>query len=262
MFLMQQRRPPAGANWNPKKHRGEPSALEKKTLSTDRHNHPNGAPTKRKPTSIVVADDHCFMREIISRMLGREEEKYAVLAEAADARSALSTCEQLQPDLLILDINLPDESGIDVVPRLKRLAARTRILLCTAYVTDDRVLDALRSGADGFVEKTNTWHDFADAVERVSRGERYFSSRSSMASAVLPPATRAEVQTRSTVALSVRQKEVLAHVAQGCSSKDIAEKLGISVGTVDVHRVNLMKKLHIRNVAGLVVFAFRAGLIR
>ena len=252
----------ANANRDPKEHRRERLGVEKRTISTNRHIQPNGPPTKLKPISIVVVDDHCFMREIISRMLGREEKKYIVVAEAADARSALATCAQLQPDLLILDINLPDESGIDVVPRLKRLAARTRILLCTAYVTDDRVLDALRSGADGFVEKTNTWTDFADAVERVSRGERYFSSRNSMASAVLPPATRAEVRTRSTVALSARQKEVLAHVAQGCSSKDIAGKLGISVGTVDVHRVNLMKKLHIRNVAGLVVFAFRAGLIR
>lgn len=243
-------------------HRGLRAVKKNKSGETSNDNQRDGGPKKPRPISIVVVDDHCFMREIISRMLGREDEKYVVVAEAGDARSAVAACEQLQPDLLILDINLPDESGIDIVPRLKHVAARTRILLCTAYVTDDRVIDALRSGADGFVEKTNTWHDFADAVERVSRGERYFSSRSSMASAVLPPAARAEVQTRSTVALSARQKEVLGYVAQGCSSKEIADKLGISVGTVDVHRVNLMKKLHIRNAAGLVVFAFRAGLIR
>jgi DNA-binding NarL/FixJ family response regulator len=215
-----------------------------------------------KPISIVVVDDHCFMRELISRMLGRHADRYKVVAEAGDATTAFDVCATLQPDLLILDINLPDESGIDAVPKLKKLSPHTRILLCTAYVTDDRVLDALRCGADGFVEKTNTWDDFVAAIDRVSRGEHYFSSRNSMALGILPAGARAELRAKSTAGLSARQKEVLSLVAQGCSSKEVADKLGISVGTVDVHRVNLMKKLHIKNVAGLAVFAFRAGLIR
>lgn len=213
----------------------------------------------QEPITIVVIDDHRFMRELIINMLGRQEGRYKVVAEGGDVKRALAACEQLRPDVLILDINLPDESGIDAVPKLKCASPRTHILLCTAYVTDDRVLDALQSGANGFVEKTNTWDDFIEAIERVSRGEHYFSSHPCSALSALAPSALAPA---STVGLSPREIEVLTLIAHGSTSKEIARKLGISVGTVDTHRTNLMKKLHIRNVAGLVVFAFRAGLLK
>ncbi len=193
-------------------------------------------------------------------MLSRQDACYKVVAGVGDAKGAISACEEFSPDLLILDINLPDESGIDIVPKVQRIAPNTRILLCTAYVTDDRVLDALRSGAHGFVEKTNSWDDFVDAVQRVVRGERYFSSKQSYSLADSNPAVRAKIAPASTVDLSPREKEVLTFIAHGSTSKEIAQELGISVATVDTHRTNLMSKLHIRNVAGLVVFAFRAGL--
>lgn len=216
----------------------------------------------RAPLSIVVVDDHRFMRELISRMLRRQDRLYDVVAEGGDAKAALAACKKLKPDLLILDINLPDESGIDAVAKLKRASPKTRILLCTAYVTDDRVLDALRSGAHGFVEKTNTWKDFIDAVERVSGGEHYFCAQGNGALSDIPSSARKQIGPASTVGLSPREKEVLTLIAHGSTSKEIAQELGISVGTVDTHRTNLMKKLHIRNVAGLVVYAFRAGLIK
>jgi DNA-binding NarL/FixJ family response regulator len=212
--------------------------------------------------SVIVADDHRFMRELICRMLRRQEQGYEVVAELGDANSAVEACARLQPDLLILDINLPDESGIDAAPKLKQASPRTRILLCTAYVTDDRILEAVRSGADGFVEKTNTWNDFIHAIDRVLAGEQYFCSHSGEAFIDMSASTRDEMGAASMVALTQREREVLGLIARGHTSKEIAVKLGISTGTVDTHRVNLMKKLHIRNVAGLVVFAFRAGLIR
>ena len=214
------------------------------------------------PLSVVVVDDHRFMRELISTMLRRQDRFYDVVAEGGDARAALEACERLKPDLLILDINLPDESGIDAVAKLKRASPRTRILLCTAYVTDDRVLDALRSGAHGFVEKTNTWKDFIDAVKRVGGGEHYFCAQGNGALSDIPLSARKQIGPASTAGLSPREKEVLTLIAHGGTSKEIAQELGISVGTVDTHRTNLMKKLHIRNVAGLVVYAFRAGLIK
>ena len=135
----------------------------------------------RRPISIVVVDDHRFMRELISAMLARQEGRYKVVAEKGDAATAIAACKELAPDLLILDINLPDVSGIDAVPQIRKHAPRTRILLCTAFVTDDRVVEALRSGADGFVEKTNTWDDFIEAVQRVSGGEHFFRSQSTPA---------------------------------------------------------------------------------
>lgn len=213
------------------------------------------------PVSIVVVDDHRFMRELIITMLRRHEPKYRVVAEASDAAAALAACERVQPDLLILDINLPGESGIEIVAEVQRVSPKTRILLCTAGVTDERILDALRSGANGFVEKTNTWEDFIAAIECVTRGEHHFCARSSAALAHFSRSERKQ-RDEDVPQLSAREKEVLALVARGDSSKEIAAALGISVGTVDVHRAKLMKKLRVKNVAGLVLYAFERGLIR
>jgi DNA-binding NarL/FixJ family response regulator len=202
---------------------------------------------------IVVVDDHKFMRELI---ISRESRAYQVIGSGEDAASAVTECEKWQPDLLVLDINLPDESGIRATPRIKKIAPKTRILLCTAYVSDECALEAARSGADGFVEKTNTWDDFIEAVDRVSRGERYFVSRGSSSSEDAADG-RDSVQT-----LTPREKEILTLIADAGSSKEIASKLGISVATVEKHRTNLMTKLRVRNVAGLVSFAFHSGLVR
>ncbi|HET9418301.1 MAG TPA: response regulator transcription factor [Chthoniobacterales bacterium] len=211
---------------------------------------------------IVVVDDHRFMRELIAAMLRRHDSRYEVVAEVADAKSAIDACQRLSPDLVVLDINLPDASGIDIVPQIKKVSPHTRVLLCTAYVTDDRIVDALTSGAEGFAEKTNTWRDFAEAIDRVLGGEHYFCARPSAAFANAAPAIGKGLAPASTAGLSPREKEILALIAEGATSKEIASKLGISVATVETHRRRLMAKLHIRNVAGLVVFAFRAGLIR
>jgi DNA-binding NarL/FixJ family response regulator len=210
---------------------------------------------------IVVVDDHRFMRELITAMLRRHDTRYDVVAEATDAKGAIEACQRFSPNLLLLDINLPDASGIDIVPQIKKVSPHTRVLLCTAFVTDDRIVDALNSGADGFAEKTNTWRDFAEAVDRVVGGEHYFCARPSTGLVEAAPPAQGLVPA-STVGLSRRETEILTLIAEGATSKEIASKLGISVSTVETHRSHLMAKLHIRNVAGLVVFAFRAGLIR
>jgi DNA-binding NarL/FixJ family response regulator len=234
----------------------EPTLPREKQSASDRNHAPAG------PARIVIVDDHRFMREVIAAMLRRQDRRYQVLAEAADAKGAIDACRRLSPDLVLLDINLPDMSGIDLVPQIKKVSPHTRVLLCTAYVTDDRILDALHSGADGFAEKTNTWSDFVEAIDRVIHGQHYFCSHTSEALVEAAPNLREGLTPASTVGLSSREKEILTHIAEGATSKEIASKLGISVATVDTHRSHLMAKLHIRNVAGLVVFAFRAGLIK
>lgn len=214
------------------------------------------------PVRIVVVDDHRFMRELISAMLARQSGRYKVVAEHGDAATAIQACQELKPDLLILDINLPDLSGIAAVPRIKKLAPKTRILLCTAFVSDDRVIDALRSGADGFVEKTNTWHDFVEAIERVSQGEHYFCAQGSPA-LVQPLTTNDRATSDHPVSLlSKREQEVLTLIAHGHTSKEIATQLGVSIGTIESHRTHLMAKVKLRNVAEMVVYAFRVGLIK
>ncbi len=213
-----------------------------------------------RPLSIVVVDDHVFMRELIVATLNRQANRYLVLDAVGTAAAALSACEKLVPDLLILDIHLPDQDGIDLVPDIARVSPATHVLLCTAFPTPDRLVDALRAGAKGFVEKTNTWDDFLGAVDRVGRGEQYFSSKSSGV-APLPRAALAQPARRYSGALSPREEEVLRLIALGSTSKEIATQLFISVATVETHRANLMSKLSVRNVAGLVLYAFQHGLV-
>ncbi len=156
---------------------------------------------------------------------------------------------------MILDINLPDQSGVEAVSRIKRVSPATRILLCTGYASEDCASRARQSGAHGFVEKTNTWDDFIEAVDHVSRGEHYFVSGGRSVSDV------PENRTSAIEALTAREKEILKHIAHSGSSKEIASRLGISVATVEKHRSNLMVKLHVRNVAGLVSYAFHSGVV-
>jgi DNA-binding NarL/FixJ family response regulator len=215
-----------------------------------------------EPVRIVIVDDNPFMRELIATMLRQHSSRYEVLAEVADAKSAVEACERLAPELLLLDINLPDSSGITIVPKIKQLSPKTRVLLCTAYPSEDRILDALRSGADGFAEKTSTWGDFIEAIDRVVGGEHYFRATGAALVGAAPATVRSGLTRVSTAQLSSREKEILTLVSEGATSKEIACKLGVSAATIDTHRRNVMTKLHIRNVAGLVVFAFRAGLIK
>ena len=202
------------------------------------------------------------MRELISAMLARQEGRYRVVAEKGDAATAIAACKEHAPDLLILDINLPDLSGIDAVPHIRKHAPRTRILLCTAFATDDRLVEALRSGADGFVEKTNTWDDFIEAVQRVSCGEHFFRSQRSSPTSGSHLGLARRAPTAPAVSLTPREKEILSLIAHGHSSKEAAAKLHIGVGTVETHRARLLSKLKARNVAGLVAYALRSGLMR
>jgi DNA-binding NarL/FixJ family response regulator len=214
----------------------------------------------RQPVRLVVVDDHVFMRELITRALSRHSLRYKVLGEAADARGAISECQAHQPDLLILDVNLPDRSGVETVSDVHRVAPQTRILLCSAFANEDRLRDAIASGADGFVEKTHSWHGFLAAVDCVSRGERYFhSSYTPAAHASAAPGAAANA---AKVALSPREQEVLKLIAAGKTSKEVATCLQLSVQTVETYRANLMSKLEVHNVAGLVLFAVRSGLLR
>ena len=200
---------------------------------------------------VAVVDDHAFMRDLIARELSRRHEDYDVVATVATAADAISICRNLTPNLLVLDINLPDRTGVAAVPDIRRVSPRTRILLCTAFPREDWLGQASSCGADGFVEKTNTWDDFLLAVDRVSRGQRYFCSGG---------APRRENGGKPAIELTPREREILKLIAEGMTTKEIAGRLFISVPTVETHRARLMTKTGARNVASLVRFAINAGL--
>lgn len=212
-------------------------------------------PTGQIPTQrrVAVVDDHVFMRDLISRELTRSAKRYKVVAAVGTAEDAVAVCRRFQPDLLVLDINLPDRTGVAAVSDIRRASPATRILLCTAFPKEDWLGKASNCGADGFVEKTNTWGDFLLAVDRVSRGQRYFCSDG-------PSAPPANGNGKTNVRLTSREREILKLIAGGMITKEIAARLFISVPTVETHRSKLMAKTGARNVAGLVRFAMNAGL--
>ena len=216
---------------------------------------------KRDSVRLVIADDHTFMRDLMARTLARQRARYEVLATVGTATEAIAACEQFKPDLLVLDINLPDQNGIDALPKLKRVAPRTRVLLCTGFPTDDRIADLARTGAHGFVEKTNTWDEFLQAIERVSHGEYYFRSYNNGIASESRWLGKHE-QTSVAPYLTAREKEIIALIAQGYTSKEIGTRLGISVATVETHRTNLMGKLGVRNAVGIASYAFQRGLVK
>jgi two-component system NarL family response regulator len=192
------------------------------------------------------------MRDLITRELTRSAKRYNVVAAVGTAADAVAVCRRFEPHLLVLDINLPDRTGVAAVPDIRRASPSTRILLCTAFPKEDWIDKANTSGADGFVEKTNTWSDFMYAVDRVSGGQRYFCSGGG---------TRAPRQTNGKKArLTPREREILKLIARGMTTKEIAAQLFISIPTVETHRANLMTKTGGRNVADLVRFAIDAGL--
>ncbi|MFZ1218543.1 MAG: response regulator transcription factor [Chthoniobacterales bacterium] len=200
---------------------------------------------------VAVVDDHVFMRDLISRELVRSDKRYDVVAAVGTAADAVAVCRRFAPNLLVLDINLPDRSGVAAVPDIRRASPATRILLCTAFPKQDWLGEANNCGADGFVEKTDSWDDFLVAVDRVNRGQRYFCSRGD-------PRPRGEG--KPSVRLTPREREILKLIAGSMTTKEIAARLFISVPTVETHRANLMVKTGARNLAGLVRFAMNAGL--
>ena len=212
---------------------------------------PPDTKSARLHSRIAVVDDHAFMRDLIARELTRSTKRYNVVAAVGTAAEAIAACRRFEPHVLVLDINLPDRTGVAAVPDIRRASPMTRILLCTAFPREEWFAQASNCGADGFVEKTNTWDEFLLAVDRVSGGQRYFCSNGA-----LPRRNEANTNAR----LTPREREVLKLIAGGMTTKEIAARLFISIPTVETHRANLMTKTGGRNVADLVRFAMDAGL--
>lgn len=214
-----------------------------------------------RPLQIVVADDHVFLRDLIVANLEQTADRHAVVAVVETAAAAVEACVVHQPDLLVLDYNLPGRRQVGVISTLRRTAPAVHVLLCTSIPGADRCKAAIRLGARGFVEKTESWAEFLEAIDRVGRGEQYFSARNST-TAVARAARQRSKTRKSATQLSEREKEVVRLIVTGSTSKEIASQLFLSPATVEKHRVNVMTKLGLRNVAGLVHYAIQAGLVR
>jgi RNA polymerase sigma factor (sigma-70 family) len=213
-----------------------------------------------KPIRVIVADDHSVVREGIRTVLEASDD-FDIIAEAATGEEALRLIAEHDPDVAILDITMPELSGIEVITRLRERAARTSVLILSMHDHPEYVLGAVRAGADGYLMKSAGPAEVRDAVRAVADGRESFSSRvtQQLSSALRDEAARETSRDR-IEQLTPREKEVLVRVAEGRTSREIAEEFGISHRTVETHRESIMRKLGIRTVAGLTRFALEAGI--
>jgi DNA-binding NarL/FixJ family response regulator len=207
------------------------------------------------PIRVVLADDHLIVRQGLRLLL--EKEQIEVLGEASNGLEAIELIRQLRPDIAVLDYEMPQLGGLGVLTELPRISPKTGSIILTRHMEEAYAIEALRAGARGYVLKTQAGNDVVAAIRHVHRGEVYLSPRISK---VVVEAYLASSDLQS-VALTSRERQVLQLVGEGNSTKQIAALLGISAKTADSHRTTLMDKLDIHQVAGLVRYAIRSGLI-
>ncbi len=211
---------------------------------------------------LLVADDHALLRQAL-RVLLEAQDGLEVVGEATNGRDAVDAAERLQPDVVLMDMVMPGLNGIDATRQIIKRAPSTRVLILTAYLEDERLLQALRAGAAGYVVKNSDMEELLLAIQSVHRGNTYFSTTVSEEIAVnevLLQSKQPEGKTGYEL-LTAREREVLQLIAEGLSNQAIADELVISVKTVEAHRAHIMTKLHAKNRTDLIRYAIRRGIV-
>jgi DNA-binding NarL/FixJ family response regulator len=206
------------------------------------------------PIRILLADDHVLVRQGLRHIL--EDEGFEVVGEASNGQEAVRLAEKLCPAVAVLDIEMPILNGIDATKEIVKASPGTKTILLTMHSENHLVMNSLRAGARGYLIKERASEDLVQAVAEVSRGGIYLSPSISQV-VVQAFLTLTEV---SPDPLSARERQVLQMVAEGNTCKDVARIMGISARTVEGHRSQIMDKLNIHDVAGLVRYAIRNGL--
>ncbi len=209
-----------------------------------------------KRTRILLADDHAVVRHGFRRILDAQEDM-EVVGEVSNGREAVEQCAATQPDVVIMDVTMPELNGIEATRRIADQVPRTRILALSMHRDSVYVREILRAGARGYLLKDSSEADLVSAVRAVAQGEGYLSP--AVSEAVLSD-YRKHV-TNPVDLLTSREREVLQLVAEGKTNKEIANSLNLSVYTVEAHRGKIMEKLNLHSASEMVRFAIRNGLI-
>lgn len=206
--------------------------------------------------SIVLADDHAIFRQGLVGML--EREGFNIIGQAEDGHEAMRLVRRLKPAWAILDFSMPKLNGIDVALDIHKHSPATQVILLTMYDDDSCVIDALRAGIRGYVLKTQAATDLLIALHKVQRGSIYLSQ--GISDAVVNAYANGPDSKKNS--LSDRERQVLHLIAEGHTTKSIADLLFISVKTAESHRSRIMQRLDIHNVANLVRYAIRSGIVK
>jgi DNA-binding NarL/FixJ family response regulator len=210
---------------------------------------------------ILIADDHEVVRKGLRSLL-EGHEGLEIVGEASNGREAVDKATVLRPDVVVLDIGMPELNGLEATRQIVKATPRTEVLILTVYETEEVIREVLRAGARGYVLKSDAGRLLLSAIEAVSNHKPFFTSRVSelVLAGFLSGETRPDNESAGQP-LTPREREVLQLLAEGKTNKEVAAALGIGLKTVETHRMNLMAKLGLHSVVDLVRYAIRNGIV-
>ncbi|MBI3587159.1 MAG: response regulator transcription factor [Ignavibacteriales bacterium] len=211
-----------------------------------------------KKIRILLVDDHPIVREGLKSSLNSRK-TMEVVGEASNGAEAIRLAKDLKPDIILLDINMPLMNGLDASKRLRRETPHSKIIVLTMHDNKEYILRISQLGARGYVLKDSSPAELFRAIEIVLNGELFFTPKASQL--ILSAFVKRKRKKSMSSELTYRQEEILKLIAEGLTTSDIAEKLGLSSRTVQTHRERIISKLGIDNIAGLIRFALRKGII-
>jgi DNA-binding NarL/FixJ family response regulator len=215
-----------------------------------------------RPLRILVADDHDLMRRGLKALL-ESRPGWTICAEAHTGREAVAKAEELRPDIVILDITMPELNGVEAARRILKASPNTEVLVLSVHYSDQLIRDILDAGVRGYIVKSDSDRDLVIAVEALSNHKPFFTPRATelILSNFNNKGTLGEVPDIIGERLTSREREIVQLLSEGKTSKEVASVLGISVKTAETHRANIMRKLEIHSVSELVRYAVRNQII-
>jgi DNA-binding NarL/FixJ family response regulator len=211
-----------------------------------------------RPARILIADDHELVRRGLVALLA-DVPGWTIVAEAVNGRQAVELAERHRPDIVILDLTMPELNGLDATRQVLAALPAARVLILTAHESEQLVREVLGAAAQGYVLKSDAARTLVTAVEALLEGSTFFTSK--VAQRVLEGYLRSREEAGATPELSTREREILQLLAEGGSNKDVARALGISLKTAETHRGNIMRKMGFDSFSDLVRYAVRNKMI-
>jgi DNA-binding NarL/FixJ family response regulator len=211
---------------------------------------------------ILVADDHDVVRRGLKSLL-QDQPGWEVCGEANTGRVAVERVRQLKPDVVVLDITMPELNGLEATRQITKLSPETQVLILTVHESEQLANDVLKAGARGYVLKSDAGRDLVAAIHALRARKTFFTSKAArlVSENVLKGDTTSDEDGTESSHLTPREREIVQLLAEGKSNKEVADVLGISVKTVETHRTNIMRKLNFHSISELVRYAIRNSIV-
>jgi DNA-binding NarL/FixJ family response regulator len=206
---------------------------------------------------MIIVDDHAILRAGLKALIQEHQEKFNIIEEASNGVEAIEKIKKLQPDIVILDISLPDVSGLDLIDPIKKSASKTKVLILSMFEDETMIVKALKMGANGFIPKRLAYNELIEALETVSNTDDTYIP-SCLAKTVL----RGMLNKEKGAKLSTRESQVLRYTALGYGNKEIAKKLNLSVKTIETYKLRISEKINAQRKSDLVKYAIKEGLLK